>query len=248
MDISQDTNLIYFFLFLISIIASFIDSIAGGGGLLTTPSMLLVGINPLTVLGTNKFQSSFSTFTSTRNYFLNGYLTDVNKNKYFVLSFIGSSFGTLMVSRLSDEILRTLIPILLISVAIFFIINRQVKSDLSKYIVLLTPVIFLIGFYDGFFGPGTGSFFVMLFIVFKNQTLLESTATSKLLNFGSNFAAFLIFAFQGYVLWDLGLIMAFGGVTGAYIGSKSAIKIGDKLIRPILVVVSILLSLRILFS
>ena len=153
-----------------------------------------------------------------------------------------------MVSRLSDEILRTLIPILLISVAIFFIINRHVKSDLSKYIVLLTPVIFLIGFYDGFFGPGTGSFFVMLFIVFKNQTLLESTATSKLLNFGSNFAAFLIFAFQGYVLWDLGLIMAVGGVTGAYIGSKSAIKIGDKLIRPILVVVSILLSLRILFS
>ena len=153
-----------------------------------------------------------------------------------------------MVSRLSDEILRTLIPILLISVAIFFIINRQVKSDLSKYIVLLTPVIFLIGFYDGFFGPGTGSFFVMLFIVFKNQTLLESTATSKLLNFGSNFAAFLIFAFQGYVLWDLGLIMAVGGVTGAYIGSKSAIKIGDKLIMPILVVVSILLSLRILFS
>jgi uncharacterized membrane protein YfcA len=123
-----------------------------------------------------------------------------------------------------------------------------VKSDLSKYIVLLTPVIFLIGFYDGFFGPGTGSFFVMLFIVFKNQTLLESTATSKLLNFGSNFAAFLIFAFQGYVLWDLGLIMAVGGVTGAYIGSKSAIKIGDKLIRPILVIVSILLSLRILFS
>ena len=137
MDISQDTNLIYFFLFLISILASFIDSIAGGGGLLTTPSMLLVGINPLTVLGTNKFQSSFSTFTSTRNYFLNGYLTDVNKNKYFLLSFIGSSFGTLMVSRLSDEILRTLIPILLISVAIFFIINRQVKSDLSKYLSLI---------------------------------------------------------------------------------------------------------------
>jgi uncharacterized membrane protein YfcA len=88
----------------------------------------------------------------------------------------------------------------------------------------------------------------MLFLIFKNQTLLESTATSKLLNFASNFAAFLIFAFQGYVMWELGIIMAVGGVTGAYLGSKSAIKIGDKLIRPILVVVSILLSLRILFS
>ncbi len=248
MDITQDTNTVYLFLFGVSILASFIDSIAGGGGLLTTPSMLLVGINPLTVLGTNKFQSSFSTFTSSRNYYVNGYLTDINKNKYFILSFIGSSAGTLMVSRLSDDILRTLIPILLISVAIFFVLNRQVKTDLSNYIVLLTPLIFLIGFYDGFFGPGTGSFFVMLFLVFKNQTLLESTATSKILNFASNFAAFIIFAVQGYVIWELGLIMAVGGISGAYLGSKSAIKIGDKLIRPILVVVSILLSLRILTS
>ena len=132
--------------------------------------------------------------------------------------------------------------------AIFFILNRQVKTDLSIYIVLLTPLIFLIGFYDGFFGPGTGSFFVMLFLIFKNQTLLESTATSKLLNFASNFAAFIIFAVQGYVIWELGNIMAVGGITGAYLGSKSAIKVGDKLIRSILVVVSILLSLRILFS
>ena len=248
MDISQDTNTVYLFLFGISLVASFIDSIAGGGGLLTTPSMLLVGISPLTVLGTNKFQSSFSTFTSARNYFINGYLTDLNKKKYFILSFIGSSFGTLMVSRLSDEILRTLIPILLISVSVFFVLNKQVKKDLSNYMVLLTPFIFLIGFYDGFFGPGTGSFFVMLFLIFKHQTLLESTATSKLLNFASNFAAFIIFAFQGYVIWELGIIMALGGITGAYFGSKSAIKVGDKLIRPILVVVSILLSLRILFS
>ena len=248
MDITNNIEAVYLFLFGISILASFIDSIAGGGGLLTTPSMLLVGINPLTVLGTNKFQSSFSTFTSSRNYYANGYLTDIHRNKYFILSFIGSSVGTLMVSRLSDEILRTLIPILLITVAVFFIINRQAKTDLSNYIVLLTPLIFLIGFYDGFFGPGTGSFFVMLFLVFKNQSLLESTATSKLLNFASNFAAFIIFAVQGFVMWELGLIMAVGGIGGAYLGSKSAIKVGDTLIRPILVVVSIMLSIRILTS
>ena len=248
MDISQDTNLIYFFLFLISILASFIDSIAGGGGLLTTPSMLLVGINPLTVLGTNKFQSSFSTFTSTRNYFLNGYLTDVNKNKYFLLSFIGSSFGTLMVSRLSDEILRTLIPILLISVAIFFIINRQVKSDLSKYIVLLTPIIFLIGFYDGFFGPGTGTFFVITFLIFKKRNLMEATAATKLLNFSSNFASFLVFSYKGYIIWQLGLIMAVAQIFGAYLGSKLAITNGEKFVRPIIVFISIILSIRILLS
>ena len=137
MDITNNIEAVYLFLFGISILASFIDSIAGGGGLLTTPSMLLVGINPLTVLGTNKFQSSFSTFTSSRNYYVNGYMTDIHRNKYFILSFIGSSAGTLMVSRLSDEILRTLIPILLITVAVFFIINRQVKTDLSNYLSLI---------------------------------------------------------------------------------------------------------------
>ncbi len=88
MDITNNTEAVYLFLFGISILASFIDSIAGGGGLLTTPSMLLVGINPLTVLGTNKFQSSFSTFTSSRNYYVNGYLTDIHRNKYFVLFWI----------------------------------------------------------------------------------------------------------------------------------------------------------------
>ena len=250
MDYLYEDTTVYIILFLVAFFASLIDSIAGGGGLLTTPSMLLVGIPPLNVLATNKFQSCFGTFTSTFNYYKNGLLVEKKRTLYFGLSFIGSSVGTLLVSRISNETLESVIPILLIGAAIFFITNKGpsgVKKN-EKLLIVFNLIVFAIGFYDGFFGPGTGSFFVMLFIVFKNQTLLESTATSKLLNFGSNFAAFLIFAFQGYVLWDLGLIMAVGGVTGAYIGSKSAIKIGDKLIRPILVVVSILLSLRILFN
>ena len=97
-------------------------------------------------------------------------------------------------------------------------------------------------------GPGTGSFFVLAFIVIKGANIMQSTAITKLLNFSSNFAAFIIFAFQGYVIWYLGLTMAVAQIAGAYTGSKFAIKNGEKVVRPVLVIVSILLSLRILLG
>ena len=247
--IYSETN-VYIILFFVAFFASLIDSIAGGGGLLTTPSMLLVGISPLNVLATNKFQSCFGTFTSTYNYHKNGLLVDKKKKLYFVLSFIGSSIGTLLVSKISNETLESIIPILLIGAALFFVSNKG-SSGVSKNQKLLSffnLFVFAIGFYDGFFGPGTGSFFVLTFIIIKGVNIMQSTAITKLLNFSSNFAAFIIFAFQGYVIWYLGLTMAVAQIAGAYTGSRFAIKNGEKVVRPVLVIVSILLSLRILFG
>ena len=201
---------VFIILFFVAFFASLIDSIAGGGGLLTTPSMLLLGIPPLNVLATNKFQSCFGTFTSTFNYYRNGLLTEKKRVLYFVFSFVGSSVGTLLVSRISNETLESVIPILLISAAIFFITNKGptgVKQN-NKLLVIFNLLVFAIGFYDGFFGPGTGSFFVLSFIIIKGVNIMEATAVTKLLNFSSNFAAFLIFAYQGYVIWILGLVLS----------------------------------------
>ena len=250
MDYLYDDTTVYIILFIVAFFASLIDSIAGGGGLLTTPSMLLVGMPPLNVLATNKFQSCFGTYTSTFNYYKNGLLVEKKKMFYFVLAFIGSSIGTLLVSRISNDTLESVIPILLISAAIFFITNKGpsgVKQN-EKLLIIFNLVIFAVGFYDGFFGPGTGSFFVLSFIVIKGANIMEATAITKLLNFASNFAAFIIFAFQGYVLWHVGLIMAVAQIAGAYTGSRFAIKNGEKVVRPVLVIVSILLSLRILLG
>ena len=249
-DYLYSETTVFIILFLVAFFASLIDSIAGGGGLLTTPSMLLLGIPPLNVLATNKFQSCFGTFTSTFNYYRNGLLTEKKKVLYFVLSFVGSSVGTLLVSRISNETLESVIPILLIGAAIFFITNKGpagVKQN-NKLLVIFNLLVFGIGFYDGFFGPGTGSFFVLSFIIIKGVNIMQATAVTKLLNFSSNFAAFLIFAYQGYVIWILGLVMAVAQIGGAYIGSKFAIKNGEKIVRPVLVIVSLLLSARILFG
>ena len=241
---------VFIILFFVAFFASLIDSIAGGGGLITTPSMLLLGIPPLNVLATNKFQSCFGTFTSTFNYYRNGLLTEKKRVLYFVLSFVGSSVGTLLVSKISNETLETIIPILLIGAAVFFIMNKGPSGVNQNYklLVIFNLLVFAIGFYDGFFGPGTGSFFVLSFIIIKGVNIMEATAVTKLLNFSSNFAAFLIFSYQGYVIWILGLVMAVAQIAGAYTGSKFAIKNGEKVVRPVLVIVSLLLSARILFG
>ena len=249
MNLLYDDITIYIILFIVALFAAGIDAIAGGGGLLVVPTMLILGMNPLVTLGTNKLQSCFGTATSSYNYFKNGLLKENNIKLLAIISFFGSLIGTFLVSQLSNELLNNLIPILLIGAAIFLIINKGNKFNISKSVVLaFLPLVFLIGFYDGFFGPGTGTFFVMTFLIIKNRSIMQATAATKVLNLSSNFASFLVFQYKGLVIWELALIMAIAQVTGAYIGSKLAIKNGEKFVRPVIVFISIVLSLRILTS
>jgi len=249
MNLAYDDSTVYIILFLVAFIASAIDAIAGGGGLLVVPTMLVLGLNPLTALGTNKLQSCFGTATSSFNYYKNNLLKENNIKLLFLLSFFGSCAGTILVSQLSNEILNNIIPILLISAALFLISNKNRNKKGSNLLsVLFIPFILLIGFYDGFFGPGTGTFFVLTFLILRQRSLMEATAATKILNFSSNFASFLVFSFNGYVIWQLGLIMAIAQILGANLGSKLAIKNGDKFVRPVIVFISIILSIRILLS
>ena len=249
MNLIYDDSTIYIILFSVALLASAIDAIAGGGGLLVVPTMLLLGMNPLIALGTNKLQSCFGTATSSINYYKNDLLKEINIKLLIFLSFLGSSIGTLLVSQLSNEILNNIIPLLLISAAMFLIFNKNTKKVSSNLLsVLFIPLILLIGFYDGFFGPGTGTFFVITFLIIRQRSLMEATAATKVLNFSSNFASFIIFSTNGYVVWKLGFIMAIAQIIGAYLGSKLAIKNGDKFVRPVIVFISIVLSIRILLS
>ena len=249
MNLLYDDITIYIILFIVALFAAGIDAIAGGGGLLVVPTMLILGMNPLVTLGTNKLQSCFGTATSSYNYFKNGLLKENNIKLLAIISFVGSLIGTFLVSQLSNELLNNLIPILLIGAAIFLIINKGNKFNISKSVVLaFLPLVFLIGFYDGFFGPGTGTFFVMTFLIIKNRSIMQATAATKVLNLSSNFASFLVFQYKGFVIWELALIMAIAQVAGAYIGSRLAIKNGEKFVKPVIVFISIILSLRILTS
>lgn len=239
-------------LFAVAIFAGWVDSIGGGGGLVSIPVLLWSGFTPLETLATNKLQASFGSSTATVNYYRHG-LVDVKGQKLTVaLAFLGSVCGTLAVQQIDSSLLEKAIPLLLMLFALYFLFSPSV-SDLDRHQLIsrnqfAATVGFGVGFYDGFFGPGTGTFFTMGYIVLLGFALPRATGNTKLLNFSSNFASLLFFAISGHIVWLVGLTMGVGQVIGSYIGSHMAVKHGVRLIRPVLVTVSVLLSLKLLLD
>ena len=233
---------IILFLGIVATLAGFIDAIAGGGGLLTIPALLWVGIPPLNALATNKLQGCFGTATASVNFWRKG-LLPINQLKIpIVMTFLGAICGTWLVQHVSSNSLNAIIPWLLISFALFFALSPK-ASDLGRQARLSIGAFglsacTLIGFYDGFFGPGTGSFFMLAVILLLGFNITKSTATTKLLNFTSNIAALAFFAFGGHVLWITGLVMGMGQMIGAWLGSQLAATLGVRLIKPLVVIIS----------
>lgn len=239
-------------LFITGIAAGFIDSIAGGGGLLTVPVLLWSGLPPLTALGTNKLQGTAGTLTSSFNFYRNGHVPLKPALSAVVLTFIGSAVGTLTVQQLDNQSLATLLPVLLLAFALYFLISPRItnKDALQRMTVQAFAFTagFGIGFYDGFFGPGTGSFFVIAYVTLLGYNITRATAHTKLMNFSSNIASLVFFQLAGLVAWKVGLIMAAGQMIGSYCGSHLSMKHGVKLIKPMLVIVSVLMSLKLLLD
>ena len=239
-----------FILFIVAVIAAIMDAIAGGGGLIVVPILLLLGLGPLETLGTNKLQAAFGTLTSSINY--SRKLGYKNKGfiKLFITSLIASITGATFIVRVPTELLLQIIPVLLIAVAIFFAIQKDLnvvkESKLSFYPFLI--FIILISLYDSLIGPGAGSFYMIAFVALRGMHILEATLNTKIVNFASNFGSLIIFALLGYVNYRIGIVMCAGQVIGSYIGSNLTVKKGSRIIKPTLITVSILMSLRLLFT
>ena len=235
----------------VAVLAGFIDAIAGGGGLVMVPALLFAGIPPLQTLGTNKVQSMFGTAMAYRNFAAKG-LVDWRQHKGTVaFVFAGATAGVLLVQAVSSDALRLIIPVLLLAMAGYTILSpRMHDEDAHERISgrAYAPVAGGIGVYDGFFGPGTGSFFATTLVALRGVGLTRATARTKLFNVTSNIASVLLFALGGQILWALGLCMALGSMTGGWLGSHTAMKFGAKLIRPLLVVLSLALTARVLWS
>lgn len=234
----------------VAALAGWVDSIGGGGGLITIPALLWAGLPPVQVLATNKLQSSFGSLTATLNYTRQGHLNPSDYKLAVVLTFIGSVLGALLVQRIDSAILSKIIPFLMIAFAVYFIFAPTL-NDQDRH-QRLTPTLFAliigggIGFYDGFFGPGTGTFFVMAAVLLLGLGIQKATGLTKLLNFTSNLAALIVFALHGEVLWLLGILMGLGQIAGSFVGSQMASKHGAKLIRPVLIIVSLAISGKLL--
>ena len=232
--------------------AGFIDAIAGGGGLITVPALLLAGFGPVQALGTNKLQSLFGSGSATLAYATKGQVDPREQLWPALLSLLGSLGGAGLATVLPGEWLRAALPFVLIAIGLYFGLkpglnaaDRVRRMSPALFAATLVPVV---GFYDGLFGPGTGSFFMLGFVALAGFNLLKATAHTKLLNFASNLGAFAVFALAGVISWQAGLLMGVSQFAGAQLGARLAVRRGAGLIRPLLVLACTALALRLLLD
>jgi uncharacterized membrane protein YfcA len=236
----------------VSLLAGFVDSIAGGGGLLTVPALLLAGLDPAQAIATNKVQGSFAAASATYTFGRKGLIHWRTAWRFTLIAFASGVVGALCVRFLPRPVLEALIPVLLIAIALFFASSRKVK-DADAH-ARMTPLAFgltapvAVGFYDGIFGPGAGSFYMLAFVTLLGYGVVRATAHTKLLNLASNLGSLLLYAATGSVVWPIGFVMAGASLLGAQIGSRLAMRFGTRIIRPLLVVVSSLMALRLLWD
>ena len=237
---------------LVAFAAGFVDSIAGGGGLITVPALLLAGLGPVEALGTNKLQGLFGSGSATLAYAARGHVDLRGQFPWAVLSCLGAVAGALLAAYLPGDFMRALLPLLLIAIALYFLLKPSLGDvDRTQRIaprIFGLTIVPAIGFYDGLFGPGTGSFFMLAFVALAGFGMLKATAHTKLLNFASNFGGLAAFAAVGAIDWKIGLAMGAAQFLGARVGAALAMKVGVRLIRPLLVVVCVSMAVRLLLD
>lgn len=231
-------------------VAGFIDSIAGGSGLISVPALLLAGLSPVDSLGTNKLQGLFGVGSATLAYAAKGQVDPARQLRPALLAFAGGALGALAATVVPAGVLGAALPVVLIAIALYFALKPNM-NDLDRA-ERLSPVLFsvtlvpLVGFYDGLFGPGAGSFYMLGFVALAGYGMLKATAHTKLLNLASNLGGFVVFAAVGVVHWKIGLMMGVAQFLGARAGALLAMRVGARLIKPLLVVVCVALAAKLL--
>ena len=247
-DISLGTELL---LLLVAFVAGTIDAIAGGGGMLTLPALLGAGLPPVLALGTNKFQSCGGSLTATIKFYRAGLLSLRANLAPVITVFIGAVLGAYCVRILDPSLMKKIVPFVILALAVYFYMTPKLKDEDSH--AILPPLAFigffapLIGFYDGFIGPGTGSFFMVCLVALFGLNVRSATAKSKLLNFTSNITALVVFVAGGHVLWSVGLLMLAGQLAGGWTGAHLVLGRGVKIIKPLLIISATSLSLTLLW-
>ena len=232
--------------------AGLIDSIAGGGGLITLPVALAIGMPPKVALGTNKFQSSFGSFTAAF-YYTKHKVVDLRAAMLGIFfTLLGAVAGAWGVQQIDSAILNQIIPFLLLAIVLYSFVSPEFGSIDSE--PRISPTIFYVGaglalgFYDGFFGPGVGSFWAIAIVFWLGMNLTKATGLTKVMNFTSNIVSCLLFLAGGYVWFGAGIAMALGQILGSRIGSRMVIKKGTSLIRPLYLTVVVATTLKLLYN
>ena len=246
---SHHYYILLIFLLVMGFLAGFVDAIAGGGGLVSIPALMCTGMPMVQVFGTNKLQSSIGTAMAVTNYYHNDLINLNTIWRGLIFGLIGAVSGALTVNYISNQFMQYVAPILMLLVFLFNLFNKKLGITPSKAKMPTTLFFaifgFCLGFYDAFFGPGTGNFWIISIVYFLGYTFLNASGYAKVLNLKSNLFSLAIFLFYGKVQFIFGITMSCGSFAGGWIGAKSVVLKGSKLVRPFflcVVFLSILMS------
>ena len=221
-----------------SLFAGTVDAIAGGGGLITLPALLSAGLPPDVALGTNKGQSVWGAFAAMLAFLRAGRVDKKQAVVAVPLAMIGSVAGAALVQQIAPDALRPVVVAMLVGAAALIVV-RKPRERASRTAPLAAAILAVaIGVYDGFFGPGTGTFLIVGFVALCGRTLVDASADAKVVNFGSNLAAVILFAANGRVVWELALPMAVGQLCGGLIGARLAMRGGERVVRAMVLLAS----------
>jgi len=236
-------------------LAGFVDSIGGGGGLISLPAYILAGVPTHMAVATNKLSSACGTTLATAK-FIKEKLVNLKLAVPSVIFAICGSFIGAKLSLLTDEKYLKIILIPVLFIAAFFVLNKNLfgKYDeesfeiTKKTYIVASIAAFIIGGYDGFYGPGTGTFLIIAFNVFAHIGVKHANAQAKVINLTTNITSLVVFILGGQVVWILGLAAAICNMAGSFIGSNLAVKHGSKITRPVIIFVLICLFIKILLN
>lgn len=237
------------FLMGVAFVAGGIDAMAGGGGLLTIPALLAAGVPPVSAIATNKLQSAMGTTSAVVAFARRGHIDFRGFALPAAAAFVGSIGGAWLLQRLDPGFLGGVIPVMLVAMAGYFLLSpRMGEEDRHRRIgpMAIAAVIGLIGAYDGFFGPGTGSFMTTALVTLGGLGLVRATAQTKYFNLASNVAALVVMVSGGHVLWVAGLAMAVANMLGAQLGAHAAMRYGGRAVRPVLVTMCLALTAKLM--
>ncbi|MGC7872417.1 TSUP family transporter [Desulfosporosinus sp. SYSU MS00001] len=242
-------------LLIISVLGFFaaaVDAIAGGGGLISLPALLVIGVPPHLALGTNKFAACTASLNSSITFARSGKVHVPLVKWQIPFTFIGALLGVWAVLSVSSQFLNKAVLVLVLIVGIYTILHKNLGME-NKFQKLIPSKLIAgcffalaLGFYDGFFGPGTGSFLIFSFIALFGFDFVVASANSKVLNFVSNFASLILFAWNGKILFLYGIPMAISMILGSFLGTKLAIRRGAALVKPIFITMSLLVAVKLI--
>lgn len=229
--------------------AGTVDAIAGGGGLITLPALLTAGLVPHNALATNKGQSVWGSFAALIAFWRAGRVDKRQALYAFPLGFAGSFAGATLVTGIDKDALKPIVIAMLIGAALLLVVKKPAAAeDKGSRPLAAATLALVIGAYDGFFGPGTGTFLIVGFVALCGRSLVHASADAKVVNFASNLAALSVFAYHGLILWEVALPMAAAQLVGGVLGARLAMKGGERIVRGVVLAVSGALVVKLLLD